>query len=66
MAYYIISDDTIKMVDEECYKAGKLQPGIDNCAGCPYEGKGKRRGCCEFGKAEMIEILRSIPYRGSA
>jgi hypothetical protein len=66
MAHYIISDDMINMINEECYKAGKRQQSVNNCIGCPYVGKEKRKNCCEFGKAEMIEILRSIPYRGGA
>jgi hypothetical protein len=64
MARYLIDDDMIGMIEGECYKTGTTRPGINNCSTCPYEGKGKRKRCCDFGKSAMIDLLRSEPYHG--
>lgn len=57
---YIITESIVKMFESEC-AIPYPKEGVDNCATCDFSGKGARKGCCDFGKEDIVKLLRSRP-----
>ena len=57
---YIITDEMLMQ-----WRSGCIYPESHDeqkCHGCQFDGKGFRKGCCDFGDGEMQKIFQSVVF----
>jgi hypothetical protein len=60
MSRYIITDEMLASWRSGCINW--MSQDDNKCHGCSFDGKGFRKGCCDFGDDDMQKIFQSVRY----